>query len=479
MLRSPLMTLPNAGDRPGMAARTGGLGRRHIFKAVITEVNMDKTGLYPTMTFTVKAEAGGMTDGSKDNQISNVTLLQAGFGSLVDVKAPPAGIIFVPEKGSHVLCIHDGSRVCIVGFYTGPIKGTLENAQDAEARLVTYNPGLEVALNRLVAPPGWDIPWLFGLEPGDIVLGHDYTRVKVTAKGLVLASSPLCFEMMKVDGEVLRRFGKMETRGAGYWQRINSSNGDDLRATQHEKNPSEAPPPKDASSYHCTLYEMSPFFQAQRPYVLQQVGHISRVFLEQGRSAIYAEQTPQEIVAEAQKKDFVAIRHCLVQPTDEQPNPSSIQQSAAQSSQKALELSPRGVAYQLYDFQVDADGGFRLRSGNRKEIKGAQTNQPSREMDISVDFDAKKGELLVRLGSSGAEDTIVRLTEKKVIVKTESIEAEASKDIILKAGKITLDCNELEVTGTTHIKKDTKVCGNIRATKRVSALKFQKKLTQC
>jgi hypothetical protein len=74
-----------------------------------------------------------------------------------------------------------------------------------------------------------------------------------------------------------------------------------------------------------------------------------------------------------------------------------------------MEVAQTGVAYEQYDYQVDADGSFRLRSGNSKQVKGGQLPTPTKALDMSMEYNAEMGTFFIRVGESGAPNTVLTL----------------------------------------------------------------------
>lgn len=480
-VRSPLVRLPNVGPIPGRRSEhTPDHNRFKMFRAQVVDIHMDETGLYPTMTFTVMPLSGAPINGSTSGNIENVVLLQAGAGNLTDVNVLPGGIFYMPEIGSVVLCAFDGARYCIVGFYTGPLKAAYETAKDKEGRQISYNPGIELALNRLISqPPGWDVPWLFGHEPGDIILARDRSKVKVTDKGLILSSDgPNCVRFMKNTGEVLERMGEYEGRAVGWWHRLHYTRGNAAQSKQHCENPDKAKPPADAMIYRCDIIETTPYRGVLKPYLVNQSGHISRSYVSMGRSGVYAEETAKVIKDETEKKDYAMVRQFIAQPTEEQPSPSSEKEGERQTATQAVELNK--TDFEVYDKQIDATGNFRIRAGNKKKKKNGQGVKPTQELDLSIEYDAQKVELFIRLGQAGAMDTTLRLTgldtkHATAHLRTTRARIYARKQAVVCSKKIILKCSNLQVTGKTVFEDQVQIKNTLKVSKTCYAKKFKKK----
>ncbi len=478
--RSPLSRLPNAGPQPGSSERPEDHNRYKIFRGRVMKVNYDETGNYPTMTFTVMSLSGAHVNGSASGHLNDVVLLQAGVGNLSDVNVLPGGIFFLPEVGSEVMVAFDGARYTIVGFYTGPIKATLETANDKEGRRISYNPGIELSMNRLIAqPPGWDVPWLFGFEPGDTVISRDRTKIKVTNKGLILSSDgPNCVRFMKNTGEILERFGEYEGRAVGWWNRLHYTRGNATQSKQFCEHPDKVSPPKDAAVYRCDILETTPYMKVLKPYIIGQTGHISRSFVSMGRSSVYAEETAKVVKDETEKLDYAVMRKVVAQPKEEQPSPSSKEQGERQTSLQAVEMN--NSDFEVYDHQVDANGSIRLRAGNKNKKVNGQGVLPTKEMDLSVEYDAAKMQLYIRIGQAGAHDTTLKMTgldtkHATAHLRTTRARIFARKQATVCSKKVVIQCSELRVTGKTIFEDAVKIKNVLRVSKNCYAKKFKRK----
>ena len=466
--RSPLSRLPGVAlEDPGAPKGDHWHKVTSVLRGRVTEVRKTVTGNQPSFVFSVAPVVGGMASGEAGNIIRAI-MLQPGFSRLDDTSTTPTGIVYVPEVGSLVRVCWDGTQWCIDGFYTGPVPTLLERGQDAEGRAIGYNPGIETGRNRMTGVPGWELPhWSFGLEPGDVILGKGPSRVKLSQYGVVVGADLHCARFYKNDGGILERCAEREERMLGYWFRHSFRRGVPEASNAHRAAPHLADIPEDTAVYQCELIEASPLYRARQPYLLRQAGHVSRSFLDLGRSSIYATPSGQQTAIEARTKDFVVKREALIQPLD------GVDTPATQRLSKELDPS-RALGYELYDLQVDADGSFRLRSGNRTRKVGAQGKAATRELDLSIDFDAQTLSLDVRLGQAGTTWARVQLKADDVnnaLVRVEAanLEAEARNSAKIKAKKITLEASEVEVKGqlkvteSATVQKDLKAAGDVLA----------------
>lgn len=466
--RSPLSRLPGiAHSDPTQSGEGHWHKLTSVLRARVVEVRRTVTGNQPSFVFSVAPMVGGFSSGEAGNIIRAI-MLQPGFSRLDDTSVTPTGIVYVPEVGSLVRITWDGAQWCIDGFYTGPVPTLLERGQDAEGRAIGYNPGIETGRNRMTGVPGWELPhWSLGLETGDVILGKGQSRVKLAQFGVVIGADLHCARYYKTDGGILERCAEREERMLGYWFRHSFRRGVPEASNAHRAAPHLADIPEDTAIYQCELIEASPLYRARQPYLLRQTGHVSRSFLDLGRSSIYATPSGQQTAAEARARDFVVKREALIQPLD------GVETPATQRLSKELHPS-RALGYELYDLQVDADGSFRLRSGNRTRKVGAQGQAATGELDLSIDFDAKTLALDIRLGQAGTNWARFRLKADDVNnavaqVEAANIEAVARNSAKIKAKKITLEASEVEVKG--HLKvtesitvdKDLKAAGDVLA----------------
>lgn len=425
--------MPNLGTPPGFIPV-----QQRFIRGQISKVLTDGMGR-PNFLFDVRPVGGAASTGTRDNELHNVLMLQPGFGNIGDSKHAPTGVIYVPEVGSRVLMIYDGSRYVIVGFYTGPHRRNTTVLDAGQS----YDPGIELAINNLFLPSERNVPWLFGIEPGDIIFGKDLARVKLCSRGVILSGAGTAgLIALKSDGEMLTRFSSREDRGVGFWRRLAFQRG--ATDAQYIADPDTAPVPIDGLVYDCRVIEASPYSKALAPYIIEQAGHISRAFINRGRTSVYATSTAQVLFEEAKSKDHAVIRKAVIQPITDQ--------TSADIS--ALELdSSKGTSFEVFDFQADANGSFRLRGGNKSKKKGGQGPAPTKEMDVSLEYNAKSNGLLVRIGQAGAETTVFNLTPKEASITTKgSASISAESDISVETKKtVSVTAKELDVTGATNL----------------------------
>jgi hypothetical protein len=433
---------------PGKEAR--------IFRARVASVYKDASGTQLSLLFRVTPLSFGLLTGDTDNAIENVVLVVPGFGSLEGQGDPPSGMVCIPEVGSIVLVVWDGTRWCIVGAYTGPVRGRMESQLDPEQRAITYNAGVEVAQLRRVGVPGFDLPhWSQGLEPGDAFLGKGQARIKVCGVGAVIGADLHCCQFYTRDGRIIERFADRQTRGIGYWrsQRYQFAVPQEA-VNSYLQSPDIIPTPELVCMDH-TVQDISGRLEHQRPYLLCSRGFIHRDTLDDGRSALVTSVQPLSIREALESSDYVVSRDALIQPL-----------VGTYDGAPGNELNDR--AYLLADFQQDADGSFRLRRGNSAGQPGLSDVQ-----DLAIDFDAKRGKLTIRIGSTGNVATQIVATgtdvaSAKVEVETtaakvtcrDAIEVVAKKATV-KATTITLDGN-VKITGSLTVDQNIEAVGNVK-----------------
>lgn len=334
-------------------------GRADFARGVVLKVNMTQNGQVPLFTFRVRFE--GVSTSSLDGTgiHDNVLMLQAGFQRPTRSDPPAGGLIYLPEEGSRVACLWDGRAWVIIGFYTGPTS-TPETAADTEKRQSGYNPGIEAALARSGAVGSTLGDWTFGLQPGDTVMSKGSAKVKVNDYGATIGGCSYAGTWYKADGEVLDRFLKRVVRAPGYWRRHDSYLGPAEALAVLTMSQSEKVHPPGAYETMSEVFEASPWPEAMAPYLLSQRGHVSHSALADGRAAVATVLTDFTIMADRAAGTYSLKHDAVVQPL-----------VPAIAPIPADELDTVGAV--MYDSIVDADGSFRIWSGNKGRVPGAPT----------------------------------------------------------------------------------------------------------
>jgi hypothetical protein len=430
---SPFDALPNAESRPPSKS----------FKARITEVQKDSTGENYSFLFTVQPLAQYVDTGTADKTIKDVSITVPGLGSLDDIANPPTGLIYFPEVGSIVRIEPDGSRYTITGFYTGPVRTSLESGSDPEGRRMSYNPGIEIDHHRNTGFPGWDLPhWSFGLKPGDVIMGKKQSRVKITGEGVVIGGDLDCLSIYKTDGGRIDRWAEMEVKGVGYWSnhRYGRGTAELAAAANVAKDPKAFPPPRDAWVSRTDIYEVAPEMRALRPYLMEQRGYLSRLNTDDGRSQIQTAAPLGRVQAELEALDYVIARRVVAHPIV--PEVPSI----------AGELKSR--AFTTQDEQHDADGSFRHRHGNLGKLPGAQDQAETGQLDLSVEYDNSANVYHIRIGRAGANGA--RITVRGNVETDSAIEVECFDLKATVRNKLEATAKNAEVT----VEQKTKLTTN-------------------
>lgn len=443
--------------QPSVLAMMGGMGGSRqdvvtpqILRGRISKVNMisGRAGnrtLQPTMTFDVVADAGNPT-ASTDGTIKDVIMLQAGFSSPSILDQAPGGIVYIPEVGSVAMIMHDGRRWVIIGFYTGPVQSARETSEDPEGLTISYNPGIELPMNRMNLQPGLDNTphWAFAAEPGDAILSKGDARVKVNAFGAIIGANALAWSIYKSDGLVLERSVMREERMAGYQFRHFFHPGLQADAIATAVPGALAVVNPGAFFYQAEVLDTAPDNQLLKPYYLRQRGHVSGFDLYTGHQAALPLNTTASVAAETISKTFAVIRDAVVQPL-----------SPVDTLTPGSELYPgRATSAEVYDYQVDAKGSVRLRAGNRSLVPGGQSASPTSEMDLSVEYNANTGAYSIRLGTAGAPAALVTI---KALTPADAEVSVIAKDLkALLTGSATISAPQgIKLIG------DVTVAGNL------------------
>lgn len=409
------------------------------------------------MTFKVAITHGDLQVDS-GGVINDAILLQPMVGDLLSADAAPTGLVVVPEPGSMVMLVHDGIRWVIIGCYSGPAKTAVESADDPQGQRCSYNPGFELPAARVSGLAGLDTTpdWAFGISPGDVIMGKGLSRIKVCAQGALIGANLNALSLYKDDGEVLHRMAAEQTRMVGYQRRHYYWLGQPETAGLMSVLPLPTDIPKPtAYVYQAEVLETNPYATIEQPVYISQRGHIGDVDKSLGRASIHTVNTTAAVAAEAITKLFSVIREAVIQPLA--PSPPTV----------TAELNSIGA--EKYDFQVDADGSFRLRSGNRLNLPGTQTKAPTAQMGFSFEFDAITGTMMLRVGEAGAPavelsiqgrtpaDAVVNLTTGGSINVT-------ARDVSVTAAQASVEAATIDMTGDVSIKGALSVTGAVDIT---------------
>jgi hypothetical protein len=364
-------------------------GRADFARGEVLAVNMTQNGQVPLFTFRVRFE--GVSTSSLDGTgiHDNVLMLQPGFQRPGRQDPPAGGLVHLPEKGSIVGCLWDGRAWVIIGFYTGPT-ATPETSADNEGRRSGYNPGIEAALARGASSPVTLGDWTFGMQPGDSVMSKGTAKVKVNDYGATIGGCSYAGTWFKADGEVLDRFLKRTVRGPGYWRRHDTHLGPAEALAVLVSAHSEGVHPPGAYQTMSEVFEASPWADAMAPYLLSQRGHVSHSALADGRAAVVTVLTDFAVLSDRLAGTYALKHDAVVQPLT--PTIAPI---------PADELDTQAAV--MYDSIVDADGSFRIWSGNKGHLPGAPTKAKFELIpEFTLSYDSKTSTFKLTVGPTAA-----------------------------------------------------------------------------
>lgn len=366
-----------------------------MFRARVFRVNRSPLTGSVTMLFdvvpdnaTVMAGNTGTGSGKSSEQgvIKNVALLMAGFGTLDNPVNPPTGIVYIPEEGSRVLVAYDGVGYVIVGFYTGPAK-TSETLDDFGFG-TSMNPGIETTENKVRgASLGGEAEWLFGANPGDVILGKGLARVKITSDVVAAGSGPNCMTIYKGNDEKLERCKELDARMVGYMKSHRVEFGVEAQAQLHLARPEAVPAPFGAA-LTTEIFEATPYPYAKKAFLIQQRGHVTNGAKEDARQAILGSQSILQYTTDEATGLFTVLRDAILKPLP----------------YAKIGLWPFMETFIdhciKYDHQVDSDGSWFIRSGNLANILGP-VRKAIAFLDFDMSYDALFGTFQISVGKSG------------------------------------------------------------------------------
>lgn len=395
-----------------------GQGTFALLRCEVVGVDLIPNTKMPRMTFSVRPVDAGYMSGDEGGVISNVVMLQPGFGNLNQSGDAPTGLLYVPEVGSRVLCVNDGYRWCILGCYTGPVTTKTETATDPNKALISYNPGIEQVVPRSVGPRVYDaLPhWAFSLTAGDVIMGKGASRIKVCNGGAVIGGDENCFALYKRDGQLLDRCAERETHMLGFWQVHTYGTGVDDRMLEVTGPVKNLP---GSYVYNCTILETNLYAAQMTPFLVRQRGHIDSAMLSQGRSAAESKTTPTRVTMERAANSWFALRDALIQPL----SPVLPTQVTAEEGEQVT----------LFDQRVKGDGSFDIFSG------GTVPGTASPKSDFHLSYDVRTSTFILRVGTGGVDGAVVKVQGKtpadtKVDVQAGSASVKVLADVTVQAG---------------------------------------------
>jgi len=391
--------------------------------------------------------------------IPRVRMLQPFVSALRNTTTPATGIIAVPTVGSIVAVAPDDYGWVIIGFQSGPVV-PLDGAEPRLAE-VGYNPGFEEASSTLVDSSG--VPWLTGIDEGDVVLGNGDARVKLTAIGAFIGSGPSCLHVYKNDGAWLyERYSQMERRAAGRMSYHKYLPG---VAADFKSSFVSAPLP-DAMVINTDIIDVSPHFSQTKPYVIKQTGLITQSTQGLGRKAGEVLPLPTEIANQSAAGTYSLIRETVVAPT------------AAPTGTAADADELKTTSRVVFDNQVGPDGSFHIRAGNISGLPGASILGAGSKLDLEVSYDAtdqmfrilltKAGGEIARFEIDGRSGAMNISSLKSITMKAPTVSIQADKELKLDS-KNKLDLTSSGPTTLTAQNATLSSAGEFKAMKEVLA----------
>lgn len=365
------------------------LFRARVIRVHRQQLNQDR------LTFTCDVAPIGADVQGANGIIEQVPFLMPGFGSISpNTIYPPTGIVFVPEEGSLVLVGRENAGYVIVGYYTGPAK-TVESvisSSETGSPLASYNPGVESTSNMVGAMfLGDDREWLFGIKPGDVVLGKGLARVKVMDDGVIIGSSTSNMTMWKANEARIDRCSEYDGRMIGYQKSHRYIPGVEAAAQAHLARP-EAVPAPPAGAITTEVFEATPYAYARKAFLLTQRGHITNGILDDARQALLGNISALDVASEEVARLFVIRRDAVIQPT---PTAMIGKIPAAET------LVDHCI---MYDEQVLSNGSWFVRAGNIAHMPtgGQRHTVPGGTLDFDMSYVALTKTFTTQVGVNGA-----------------------------------------------------------------------------
>ncbi len=465
-LRSPFATLQNSErrDRPSGASHAG------MWTGRVAYVHRDARGriqfLFDVVPLTgwpaASEDVAGATSGARTaplRGVARVRMRHPFVGNLRNLIASPTGIICVPEVGSLVSVEMDEAGWIITGFHSGPVianDGSVASLYEA-----SFNPGFEEAQPSI--NDDTRIPWLFGIEEGDVILGRGDSRVKLRSEGVFIGSGVQCLHLYKADtGEMFERYVQMERRAVGRMSYHKMLLGVNSKA---QKTSVIALPADDALVVNTDIIESSPYYKSNKSYFIQQRGHVTSSTIDLGRMAGEVLPMPSEVTSETTTGDFTIMRDTVVKPSAE-PTGTNTDVAELQTTSNVV-----------FDKQVGADGSFHIRAGNLAQAPGSSHLGESSKLDFELSFDAKTQDFTLKVMRGGQETVAIKFNgltgiasfeaENVLRLKAKQVIIEADTSISMSTpGALTLSGSNFQMSeaGILQVMQDV-VAGIISLTK--------------
>jgi len=407
-------------------------------------------------------DIAGATSGSRIaalRGVARVRMRQAFVGNLRNLAASPTGIICVPEVGSVVSVEMDEAGWIITGFHSGPIVAA--DGSVAALNEVSFNPGFEEAQPAI--NDDTRIPWLYGIDEGDVILGRGDSRLKLRKEGVFIGSSVECLHLYKADnGELFERYTQFERRAVGRMSYHKILLGVNSKA---QKTSVIDLPANDALVVNTDVIESSPYYKSNKSYVVTQRGHVTKSTCDLGRMAGEVLPMPSEVMSETTQANFTVMRDTVIRPTTA-PTGTNADVSELQSTSQVV-----------FDQQVGADGSFHIRAGNLARTPGSSQLGQSSQLNFELSFDAKTQDFVLKVMQGGQETVAVKFNgltgiasfeaENVLRLKAKQVIIEADASIALSTpGAFTLSGSNFQMSqaGVLQVMQDV-VAGIISLTK--------------
>lgn len=387
----------------------------HQFLAEGTIVKAYTTALrgrvVPALIYDVQLDAAADFGFTTPN-LERVPTLQAGFCPVAPNQEHYTGVVFAPEVGARVLVGRSSRGPIILGYITGPIA---INAADSP-ELTSYNPGIDLAVARTHGTLGTDdIPsWSLDLQPGDVSIGKITARFKINTFGCFVGANASCFTHHGFGGNRIDTWVSRDERGVGFWHVSQNAlvllTSDAVNTSGFESAP--------GASWSVTAYDTDPDPLQQAPYLLEQRGFITPAMADAGKGS--AEMAPllSDIARGRAAGSTIVHRTAVLQPLTVPSTPSD------------------EVVAPVYDSRVQADGSWRIRSGNR-----AKTAIWSPQFDLS--FDAASGKLSLAVGDAAAAQATVSVQQGYVVAKCVKLKADVLTTAEISAQSVQIGAAEI------------------------------------
>lgn len=388
-----------------------------IVKAYTTVAGNGRSA--PAMIFDVRLDAAA-DFGFMTPELERVPVLTAGFAPIVPSQEHYTGIVFAPEVGARVLVGRTSRGAVIMGFLTGP---TSVNASE-NPELTSYNPGIDTAVARTVGTPGKDdVPiWALGLSPGDVSIGKFTARFKINDFGCFAGANASCFTHHGFGGNRIEKWMTRDERGLGYWRVSRALSGHLTSNAVYSSGLETAP----GACWTVEAYDSDPDPIQMAPYVLNQHGFIPNAMADAGKGS--AEMAPMlsDVVLNRLAGKTVVQRLAVIHPLNIPTTPID------------------EIIAPVYDSRVNADGSWRIRSGNRAD---APVWVPAFELS----FDTASGAFSLVIGDVASQQVVISARNGAVKAICASLVAEVLGDAEISARSVQIGGAEVIIKSASTV----------------------------